>query len=737
MPALFWERMCGPPSSTGRVGVHDDAAAATLTPAEPVLAPGRARAALAALGRLLVAERERWFLWLPVVFGLGCAACFALPSLPPLGAGFAGVLLGLGLLLATVRLSGRSMEGAVAAAAALAALALGFGLAVARTHMVAAPVIQREATYAVEGRIVAIEETARGARVLMDGLLIEGLDAARTPLRIRINLRGKVPLRPGDRIAVRARLQPPMGPVMPGGFDYARQAWFEQLGGLGYGFGAPRVVGRSGDDAALGIARLRASISERITRFAPGDAGAVSAALLTGVRAGITDAVWRDFQISGLAHILSISGLHMVLVAAVTVACLRYTLALIQPLALRVPVRKIAAVVAIGVTGFYMALAGGTVPTQRSFLMIAVALIGVLTDRDPFSMRLLAVAALLVLAWRPEALLGASFQLSFSAVMALVAVYESRAVRERLRGREQDRMLMRVGRYAIGVTATTLIASTATAPLGAFHFQTVPTYGVLANLLAVPVTSFWIMPLGMLSVLAMPLGLEGWCIPVMAWGVDALLLIAHLTGGLPGASITVGLMPVASLALVAVGGLWVCLWRERWRWLGVAPLAAGLAVGVLHRPPDMLVSRDFEMLAVSMPDGRVAIVEWSRDRLVRESWLRGLGTSAQPVKVASLAGDSGGLACDRAGCVLRRQGHAVSLVRRSDALREDCRRADLVLSRSGSCRSGTAAFRGWWDLYDGGGVAISIGRDGPEVRTVNEARGDWPWVPRAGPPAAR
>ncbi|HMR31883.1 MAG TPA: ComEC/Rec2 family competence protein [Geminicoccaceae bacterium] len=716
--------------------MHDDAATAIPTPPAPVLPIGRARAASAALVELLVVERDRWFLWLPVLFGLGSAGCFGSPSLPPLGLGIAAVVVGLGLLLATMGLSGRSMEGAVAIAAASSALALGFGVAVARTHMVAAPVLEREGTFALEGRIIAIEETARGARVLLDRLAIERLDPARTPVRVRINLRGDLSLQPGDRIAARARLQPPMGPVMPGGFDYARQAWFEQLGALGYAFGTPRVVGHADEGAGLGIARLRASISESITRHASGDAGAVSAALLTGVRAGITDRVWRDFQISGLAHILSISGLHMVLVAAVTVACLRYTLALVPPLALRVPVKKIAAVVAIGVTAFYMVLAGGTVPTQRSFLMIAVALVGVLTDRDPFSMRLLAIAALLVLAWRPEALLGASFQLSFSAVMALVAVYESRAVRERLRGKEDDRMAMRVARYAIGVTATTLIASTATAPLGAFHFQTVPTYGVLANLLAVPVTSFWIMPMGMLSVLAMPLGLEGWFVPPMAWGVDALLLIARLTAALPGASITVGLMPVASLTLVAIGGLWACLWRERWRWLGMAPMALGLAIGLLHRPPDMLVSRDFEMLAVGLPGGRVAMVEWSRDRLVRESWLRGLGTGAEPVRVAPLAGGIGGLGCDLSGCVLRREGRAVSLVRRSDALRDDCRRADLVLSRSGSCRS-DADFRGWWDIYDGGGGAIRFGRDGPEIRTVNEARGRWPWVPRAGPPSAR
>lgn len=725
------------PSSTGHLRVHDDTAAAALNGrAEPLLVPGRLRGAVAALGRLLVAERERWFLWLPVAFGLGCAACFALPALPPFALGIAGIVLGLLLMAGCIALSGRSREGTVAALAAISALVLAFGLAVARTHAVSAPVLLRAGTYDVEGRIAGIEENARGARVLLDRLAIGKLPPERTPAQVRVNLRGKQAFRPGDRIAVRARLQPPMGPVLPGGFDYARQAWFEGLGALGYAFGTPRLVDAAEAGGGLGIARLRAAISARISRFAPGDAGAVSAALLTGVRAGITDKVWRDFQISGLAHILSISGLHMVLVAAVVVAALRYLLALWPWLALRVTVKKIAAAAAIVVTGFYMALAGGTVPTQRSFLMIAVALVGVMTDRDPFSLRLLAIAALVVLAWHPEALLGASFQLSFGAVLALVAVYESRGVRERLRGKEGDRLVWRIARYGIGVTATTLIASTATAPFGAYHFQTVPTYGVLANLLAVPVTSFWIMPLGMLSVLAMPLGLDAWCIPAMALGVDALLAIARLTAALPGASVTFGLMPVASLTLVALGGLWLCLWQRRWRWLGAAPVLAGMALGLLHRPPDMLVSRDFDMLAATLPDGRVATVEWRSDRLVRESWLRGLGSGDPPVKVKPLAGSTGGLACDRAGCVLQREGLAVALVRRADALREDCARADLVLSRSGSCR-GRTAFRGWWDVYDGGGLAIRFGRDGLEVETVTQSRGRWPWVPPVGPPSPR
>jgi competence protein ComEC len=157
-----------------------------------------------------------------------------------------------------------------------------------------------------------------------------------------------------------------------------------------------------------------------------------------------------------------------------------------------------------------------------------------------------------------------------------------------------------------------------------------------------------------------------------------------------------------------------------------------MALGLLHRPPDMLLSHDFDMLAVTLADGRVALVEWHADRLVRESWLRGLGSADPPVRVEPFAGALGGLACDAAGCVLQRHGRAISLARRVDALREDCSRADLVIAPSGSCR-GRTAFRGWRDVQDGGGLAIRLGRDGPMVETVAETRGRWPWVPPTGP----
>jgi competence protein ComEC len=427
-----------------------------------------------------------------------------------------------------------------------------------------------------------------------------------------------------------------------------------------------------------------------------------------------------------LAHLLSISGLHMVLVAGTIVGALRYALALIEPLALRVPARKVAAVVAIAVAAGYMLLAGATVPTQRAFIMIAIALLAVIVDRDPVSMRLLAWAALVVLTLRPESILGASFQLSFAAVTALIAVYETPAVRARLRVAAADDPLRRIGGYVLGVAATTLIASVATTPFAAFHFQTVPTYGVLANLLAVPVTAFWIMPAGLLSVLAMPLGFDAWTVPVMAAGIDVVLWIAHAAASLPGASVALSILPTAFLALVALGGLWLALWQRPWRWAGLAPITFGILLGLAHRPPDFVVAADLQMAAARTATGDLALVEWRGDRMRREQWQRGLGAARlQRVLPLKSAGDE--LECDPAGCVLRRSGRAVALVRRGDALREDCVRADLVISDVGRCRSGTAFIDGR-TARASQGLAIRLLKSGPVVDTVAAHRGQWPWV---------
>jgi competence protein ComEC len=705
--------------------VHDDAALTRTAFAAPI--PERLRDLLAALWLRLLAERERWFLWLPALLASGIATAFGLTASPTLGTGWAAMLLALSLLVPGAFAVMRERPPIALLLVAPGMVALGFGLAVLRTHAVGAPVLPRPGVYEVQGRVSQVEELIRGRRVTLDRVVIPKLgDAA--PAVVRINLHRGEPLRLGEIISVLARLQPPMAPAVPGGFDFARQAWFGRLGGLGFALGSPRRLASPQPGWELRIAELRARMSDRITDVVPGEAGAVSSALLTGVRAALTDALWRDFQLSGLAHILSISGLHMVLVAGVIAGTVRYAIALVPPLALRVTARRVAAAVAIVGTGLYTLLAGASVPAERSFLMIAVALLGVMTCREPISMRLLAWAGLAVLLWRPESLLGASFQLSFAAVGALIAVYESRGVRERLRAPAEAGWLRRTMIYVAGVAATTLIAGTATAPLGAFHFQTIPTYGLIANLVAVPVTTFWIMPAGLLSLLLMPVGLDGWTLPLMGAGVEILLWTARTVAGLPGASVSIGLLPTASLLLFGAGGVWLCLWQRRWRWLGIGPILLACGLALLHPAPDLLVAPDLGMIGARLADGTLVSVEWLPDGLRREGWARAIPGAAEPVRVKpGRAVPAGPLICDPAGCVFQRDGQSIALARRIDATVADCGRPTLLIAANGGCRS-TGLFVGRRELLASQGLAIRVKPGGPEIRTVAGARGRWPWV---------
>lgn len=685
----------------------------------------------AALARALERERARWVLWLPVLLGAGVAGYFALPGQPPAWTGWLAAALALALAAAARRRPLAPLTLGEALLLGAAALAAGAALAQARLGQVAAPVLERPGTHRVEGRILDLAPFPNGARLLLGELRLERLPAERTPVTIRVNLRGATePLVPGERVRLPARLQPPLAPAAPGGFDHARQAYFEQLGAVGFALGQPERLEGAGSGLGLALARLRAAVAARILAVSPDAAGAMAAALIAGVRAGIDQATWHAMQVSGLAHLISVSGLHMVLVAGSVFAACRWLLALIPPLALRFPVKRLAAFLALLAAAFYLGLSGASVPTQRAFLMTAVALVAVMVDRDPFSIRLLAWSALAVLLLRPEAVLGASFQLSFAAVLALIAFHEAR----RRGAEEEDGPEPRPAwlRYLAGVCLTTLIASAATTPLAAFHFQTVPTYGVAANLIAVPLTSFVVMPAGLLGLLLMPLGLDAPAFAVMTLGVEGVLATAHAVAALPGALLLVTRWPTAALVLLAGGGIWLALWQGRWRWLGLAPGVLAAVVVLLHRPPDLLVDRRLGLAVLRGDDGSVALVEWERDALVRDTWLRHLGAAAAVPVLRPGATATPGLACDPEGCVAELGGRRVALARRASAAREDCARADLVVARAGpeSCPGG-APMLGPQALAASGGLAVRAEGGRLRVETVAAARGDWPWA-RAG-----
>ena len=705
---------------------------------------GRRSRPLAWLTGNLAAERERWALWLPVAFASGIALYFGLGAEPPWWLGLAGAGLALGFY-ALVRGAGS----APAAALLAVALAAGFCAAQVRTNLVAAPVLaKRVGPLWVSGQIEALEPRGRGARLTLSHLDIARLAPAETPERVRIAVTARTDsLQPGDWVRLRAVLRPPPGPSAPDAFDFARQAYFARLGGVGFAYGRARVVEAPASLAAeqaflvnpieswsRAWAGLRADLARRILTALPGRSGALAAALMTGERGAIPEADMAAMRDSGLAHLLAISGLHVGLVAGLLFLGLRLAMAAIPALALTYPIKKWAALGAVAGAFGYLLLTGATIPTQRAFLMAALVFLAVLLDRSAFTMHLVAWAAVAVLAIAPESLLSASFQMSFAAVIALIAAYEY--LRE---GRGAwlagQGPLRRGAGYLSGVAATSLIAGLATAPFALYHFNRIAWFGLAANMLAVPLTALWIMPWALVAFCLMPLGLERLALVPMGWGIEAMLAVAHAVASWPGAVSLLPAMPDAGLILVALGGVWLCLWRRPWRLAGVPVILAGLMSVALVRPPHVLVTGDGGLFGVRAPDGALMLSSASRQRFSAGVWQRRLGEAE--AEVWPRPGESFGdwLACDALGCIYRAPGHVVALVRDSRALIDDCAVATLVVGRvpvpRRACR-GAALVVDRFDLWRAGAHAIWLAPEGVRIRTVAEARGRRPWAPARG-----
>ncbi len=674
---------------------------------------------------LFAGERARWALWLPVLFGVGIAFYFTLPEEPAVWVGAAA----LSAAFVSVVLSRRHMALQIVAWGAVV-LAGGMTLAQFRTHWVAAPVLEKKISGAwVEGRVVRAQQRPNARRIWLDRLKISRLAPAAVPqtIRLRIGLRGPE-LRPGDTVSLRAVLYPPPGPAAPGAFDFARRAYFERLGGVGYAISKLRRGEAADSGLGLFIARMRNDITRRVRDALPGTAGAVAAALMTGERGAIPEQVMEAMRGSGLAHLLAISGLHIGLVGGILFFVIRLFFAGWERVALRYPIKKWSAIAAMAGGFAYLLLSGATVPTQRAFLMLLAVLTAVVLDRNPISMRLVAWAAVAVMLIAPESVLSVSFQMSFAAVVALVAVYEASFARASLLNPER---LPRPLLYLGGVMLTTLVAGLATAPFAAYHFNRVALYGIAANLVAIPLTGMWIMPWALFGFMLMPFGLEALALAPMGWGIDVLVAVATFFAGLPNSVALVPAMPGYGLALAAVGGLWLCLWRRRWRFAGLAPIVAGMLTIALVRPPHVLVDDAAKQMAVRDGNGGLILTSSRRLNFRVRTWLRRMGQdeNARPSRKMSAAGGAH-LSCDALGCIYRAAGHTVALVKHRAALEEDCRIATVVISRvpvaRGKCR-GPLAVIDRFKLWREGAHAVWLEPGKVRIESVADAAGARPW----------
>ncbi len=675
----------------------------------------------------LITERERWALWIPVAIGLGVAVYFSLASEP-------GLLASTGLVVVSAGLVALLRKHAAARALAIAifAAACGFTAAELRTALVDAPVLGgKYQSVRVEGRVRDVEFLPGGRRLILGEVIIPGI--TEPPAQLRLRVAGLDPLLvPGDWVRLRASLGPPSRPVAPGAYDFRRDLFFDRIGGVGFVMGRPRLIDPTvfGDSPPLGnrlwrrVADLRATIERRVLAAMPDrERAGVAVSFVTGSQTAVPNDALLAMRNSGLAHLLSVSGLHIGLAVGILFFLVRASLALVPPVALRWPIKKWAAGFALLGAAFYMILSGASVPVVRSFVMAAILLLAVIADRQPISMRPVAIAAVVVLLIWPDSLVGPSFQLSFAAIVALTAVWEELSPR-----RAKEIGPVRRGfRWLIDLGLSSAVATLATAAFAIYHFNRLTGYGVIANMLAVPITGFWVMPWLILALILMPFGLESWALEPAGWGISAILWTANTVSSWPGAVALISVMPPPGLALVSLGGLWLCLWRQRWRYWGLGAIAAGLATILFVRPPDILISEDAKLVAITEADGSLRLSTGRADRFAAGEWLRRIGQDQRILWNAAVEGDPR-LVCTEGDCRFKSAGRSVAILQKADGFAAACSDSDLVIVLvrvSAACR---VAVIDPDRLQQQGGHAIWLSQDGLRIQSVRDGQGERPWV---------
>jgi competence protein ComEC len=684
---------------------------------------------------LLSVERAQFFLWLPVLFAAAIGLYFSLPVEPP---PFASVpFFAIAALLWAATWRRRWMH---YPAIALTVLCCGFLVAQGRTALVAAPALERGLDpVMLEGEILALQPRAGVTRVVLHCLVIDGLPPDRTPQRVRIRLGAKMAegVQPGRRVRLRVVLRPPPEPTAPGAFDFARQAYFERLGAVGFALSPPRPVSSEGQAGGplstqwrIFWEGARFAIAQRVRTVLGGETGALAVALMTGIKGELSAATTAAMRDSGLAHLLAISGLHMGLVAGWLFFAVRFVLALMPRIALFHPIKKWSAVVAVLGAFVYLFLAGATVPTQRAFFMVAMVFAAVLIDRRALTLRLVAWAALVVLMIAPESLLTASFQLSFAAVTALVAFFELMSRKSEWIERRQG-LVANLFNYMTVVALVGLVATVATAPFIAYNFNRLALYGLFANMLAVPVMSLWIMPWALVGFLLLPFGIEALALYPMGLGIDLVLWWAEVIAGLPLAVVPVPAFSTSAVVAIAFGGLWIAIWRSRWRLLGLGPLLLGLGLALSPGLPDILISGDGRLAALRLEEGALAVSSQRIARFERKAWMRRLGSERSVLWPEGGSGISERMRCDGLGCLYRDGDQVIAFVFDGRALVEDCHAATVLISIEPVGRAacpGPQVIIDRWDLWREGAHAVYLTSDGLVVETVRAQRGRRPWV---------
>ncbi len=566
-------------------------------------------------------DKERRFLWLPVLYALGISLYFALPKEPS-----KWLTLTLIETLILLAILFRHRINILYTIGIFAIILAGFTtVQIKAIWLDTSQSKLPNETFYFRGRIDAIDTNFQGRkRLILENLT--DFDGNRYVGRYRITLRGKNnDASVGDCVEMVGKIMPLSKEVVIGGYQFDRKGYFEGLKGSGYAesrwfqiecpMPSPKKITIYTDN-------LRQSIVNHIKSILAPDKASIASAIIAGERGGIDETQYEQYRNSGLAHFLSISGLHMSMLAGLMFFLIRFILSLIPAIALRFDTKKVASVFAIILSFIYLLISGNAVSAQRAFIMTFIVLLGVLTNRRAISMYTISLAAFIVLFLSPEALVSASFQMSFAAVLGLVAFYEkvSCKMQNFINVASSVKWFRIILLYIIGIVVSDFIASLMTLPFAVYHFNMISIYTTLGNFLAGPIIGLIIMPTTLLSMLLMPFGADTMFLRATGWGINLLNQITSWVSSLPNAGYQVSSMPHWGLILIVIGGLWLMLWQCKWRYLGLLAILIGAFSITTVDVPDILISPQAKVIAFKNHSGKLELVSSRGGRFVKDIW---------------------------------------------------------------------------------------------------------------------
>ncbi len=554
-------------------------------------------------------------LYIPLFFGIGIGLFFLFNidvSLYIIGGAFAGI----SLLLYLFR-----QRKVYHALLMILFVIVGYGNITYHAKMAEKPLERRYDNLWIEGEIEKIELLASAQRITLNNVIVDGKGFDDFPKKVRIKVNGlNYNFLIGDRVKMRATFIPPAIPSYPNGYDFSIKAWFEGISAVGFNTSKIMIYAPNNEEISvvdrivMFTENIRNTISNKIREILPKDTSRVALALVIGEQSAIDNKILQDYRDTGLAHILSVSGMHMSVLAFLVFGIFRTGFALFPTFATYYDIKKISAFLALSVAFFYLMISGMAIPAQRSFIMVFVVFFAILIGRKAISLRSVAVAGIMILAISPQSLLNAGFQMSFAAVAALIAFYEYFYVK-------RGKTITSIGLiYIYGIILTSLIGTIATAPYVIYHFNRFPVYSVVANLFVSTLFSILIMPFLLISMVLMPFGIEKIPLEIAGIGIGWMNDIAEVVANFPGAVSLLPQIDIWILISISIGGYLFILSNFRYKILYLTPVVALFVSFLTYQKPDFIINEDSSLIGVNNT-GNIMLSPGRGNRMERNVWL--------------------------------------------------------------------------------------------------------------------